>query len=638
MKTELSCHLVDLTVLRTSVSLTLGYLQAFAEADPRIAGRCHFSRHCRLLDGGLEPGWQEIRRSIDNAQSERHVFGFTNFFWNRRVNVALAKRIKTVLPDALVVFGGNDVTDQAETLLADDSPVDVVVNGEGELIFANLLARYLETGSDFYTVNGVSFRDGRKGIVTTAPQPRIDELDSIPSPFLGGLFSEEALAASPDITYEFSRGCPFKCAFCFWGGAIGTKTRRFSRDRIKHDLEFIVSHAGPGTKIWMADANFGMIDADVETAHVLADLVQKHKKQVLMVTNWAKNTTKRVIEAATVLYRQGIITAISLSAQSLNDEVLKIADRKNIPFEYYRTLQEHFKNLGVPTYTELIFGMPGESYESFLNGVAAVISTGGTPVLHPLLLLNNTEYNNPQMRKQYGIKSRLTRFSRHGDADILIGHDRLPYEDWLKGMGLRLIVPVLYCGILKFIIRQLNAVHGLSYAEMLNRLVQYCMEGRVESHLLFRNIFLHYIDAWNTSQCGEAHYGTLMRVILRDTNAASQLISELAEFLVGGVSGERSSEFTHWVEYQKLLLRGMSQVALSGAWEAKTDLEGSLLSEYAGYYVAQDTGSCRRLMVRADYRSCSLDDFLSRVLFGGIDTLQIFTKLESAPVPASAAS
>jgi len=568
---------------------------------------------------------------IQNPQSTKQLFGFTNFFWNRNVNLTLAKRIKTISPEALVVFGGNDVTDQATMILADGSPVDVVVNGEGEKTFANLLACYVDTDTEFHMVNGVSFRDKRNRVVTTTPQPRIEDLDSIPSPFLLGIFPDEALATSADIAYEFSRGCPFKCAFCFWGGAIGTRTRRFSRDRIRQDLEVIISHAGPAVKIWMADANFGMTDADVEIAYLLADLIQKHNKQIFMVTNWAKNTTSRVIEAATVLYRHGIITGVSLSAQSLNTDVLKIADRKNIPFEYYRKLQEQFQTLGIPTYTELIFGMPGESYESFLNGVASVISTGGTPVLHPLILLNNTEYNDPHIRTQYGIQSRLTRYNRHGEADILVGHDRLSYEDWLKGMGLRLVVPVLYCGILKFVIRQLHTVHGLGYAEMLNRLVEYCMEGKVKSHALFRKVFLHYIEAWNSSQCGEAHYGTLMRLLLRDVTAASGLIDELADAIGKGVSGERNTELIYWIEYQKILVKAMSQVALHGAEEIRTDLDASRLFKYSGYHVAQDNGFSRRLRVRADYESVSPDEFLSRILFGGIDTLQMLAKLETVP-------
>lgn len=644
MRTEASCHLVDMTVMRTSVSLTLGYLQAFAEADPRITGRCQFSTQCRSLHSDFEPTWQNIQQLIDNVQPDKHVFGFTNFFWNRKLNLALARRIKTALPEALVVFGGNDVTDQAATLLVNDSPVDVIVNGEGEVAFTNLLAHYLDAGADFHTVKGVSFRDGGNGIVTTAPQPRIEDLDSIPSPFLCGLFSAEALAASVDLAYEFSRGCPFKCAFCYWGAAIGTKTRRFSRDRIRQDLEFIIAHVGPMARIFMADANFGMTDADVETAYLLADLVQTHrKKKIFLVTNWAKNTTKRVIEAATVLYRHGMIRGVTLSAQSLNEEVLRIADRRNIPFQYYRQLQEQFRTLGIPTYTELIFGLPGESYASFLDGAAKVISAGGTPIIHPLILLNNTEYNDPRIRTQYRMISRMMHdIDGLNDADILIGHDRLSYQDWLKGMGLRLVVPLFHCGILKFVMARLHAVHGLGYADMLNRLVEYCMEGRVDSHPLFRRIFLHYIDTWDSSQnivappidiketqFGGAHYRTLMKVVLQDTSAAGSLISELSMSLSASISGERSTEFNYWIQYQNLLVKAMSQVAFRGAEEIQTTLEASLLLEYAGCGVAEDIGSCRRLRVRADYSTIFPDEFLARIELGSIDTLKMFGGVEA---------
>jgi hypothetical protein len=87
---ERACHLVDLTALHTSVSLTSGYLQASAEANSRIAGRCRFSRHCGALDGGIESSWQHIHGLLDPSQSQRRIFGFTNFFWNR--NLVLAGR------------------------------------------------------------------------------------------------------------------------------------------------------------------------------------------------------------------------------------------------------------------------------------------------------------------------------------------------------------------------------------------------------------------------------------------------------------------------------------------------------------------------------------------------------------------
>ena len=263
MNEALSCHLVDMTTLRTSVSLSLGYLQVFAEADSRISGHYRFSAQCRPLDRGIEPAWNDIRSLIERREAERYVFGFTNYFWNRNANLDIARRIKQVLPDALIIFGGNDVSNQGQSLLTDDSPVDVIVNGEGEIVFSNVLAQYCETGCDFQRVNGISFKCPDKGVVTTDPQPRIDNPDNIPSPFLCGAFSNLSLKRSLDIAYEFSRGYPFNCAFCYWGTATGTNVRRFSIERIREDLEYIAAHTGPFTRIWIADANFGMSDADV---------------------------------------------------------------------------------------------------------------------------------------------------------------------------------------------------------------------------------------------------------------------------------------------------------------------------------------------------------------------------------------
>lgn len=639
MSEKMACHLVDMTVLHTSVSLPLGYLQAYAETDPGISGHYRFFKHCRTIDRGIEPVWNDIQLLIERQEAKRQVFGFTNFFWNRNANLTIARRIKQVLPDALIVFGGNDVTNQGQTLLTDDSPVDVIVNGEGEIVFTNLLAQYREAGADFQSVNGVSFKCPDKGIVTTDPQTRIDNLGIIPSPFLQGTFSDMSIKASVDIAYEFSRGCPFKCAFCHWGMATGTNIRRFSLDRIQQDLEFIASQAGHITRIWLVDANFGMTDADVEIAYLLADIVQQSKKKILLVANWAKNTTKRVMEAAQVLYRHGIINGVTLSAQSLNNDVLKIANRRNIPFNYYQQLQKEFATLHIPAYTELIFGMPGESYRSFLEGVVKVIKAGGVPVIHPLILLNNTEYNSARMRNDYEIRSRIMCFMKQGlsDADILISHNRLPYEEWLKGMGLRIAVPVFYGGILKFVMRQFHSMHGLDYGDMLDLLVRYCMDGRLMSHPQFAKIFLHYMALWDSgdnvlptpagikeNQFGHAHYLSLMKCVLADTALAKRLIDELCEAIAGELPEGRGAAFAEWAAYQSLLVAAMSQASRHNNHPIRTEFTASQLAEYGEVDFIEDHGSFRHIAIRSDYISYTPDDFIFRIFFGGIDTLSMF--------------
>jgi radical SAM superfamily enzyme YgiQ (UPF0313 family) len=651
MNDSLSCHLVDMTTLRTSVSLPLGYLQAYAQADPGISSHYRFSAQCRPLDRGIEPVWNDIQSLIERRESERYVFGFTNFFWNRNANLAVARRIKQVLPDALVIFGGNDVTNQGESLLANDSPVDVIVNGEGEIAFTNVLAQYRESSIDFQSVNGISFKCPDKGVVTTAPQLRIDDLDAIPSPFLRGTFPAKAIKNSLDIAYEFSRGCPFNCAFCYWGAATGTNVRRFSLERIREDFEFILSQSNPVARIWIADANFGMTEADVEIAWLLADVVEKRKKKILLIANWAKNTTKRVIETAKVLYSHGIINVVTLAAQSLNKEVLKIANRRNIPFSYYQQLQKEFDALRIPTYTELIFGMPGESYQSFIKGVSKVIEAGGLPVIYPLILLNNTEYNSKRMRKEYGIQSRFMNFMKQGlsDAEVLIGHDRLPYEDWLKGMGLRIAVPVFYCGILKFVMHRLHCVHGLDYGYMLDLMVSYCMQGLLKSYPEFTKLFLHCMASWdsgnyvpsipesiNENQFCHGHYLALMKCTLSDIASAERLIDELCEVLAGDLLEKHSAVFEEWVKYQKLLLTAMSQASRYNNQPIHTKFTASQLAEYGEVDLVEDDGSFRHITIRRDYMTFTPDDFIIRVFFGDIDTLRLFETVKADPTVSRA--
>jgi hypothetical protein len=83
MSSELSCHLVDLIAWpSTRISLTLRYLQAFAQADARIAGRYDFSQQCQALQVGLDTNWQRIQEVIRDNKAKNQVFGSTNYFWN----------------------------------------------------------------------------------------------------------------------------------------------------------------------------------------------------------------------------------------------------------------------------------------------------------------------------------------------------------------------------------------------------------------------------------------------------------------------------------------------------------------------------------------------------------------------------
>ncbi|HEU0079858.1 MAG TPA: cobalamin-dependent protein, partial [Longimicrobiaceae bacterium] len=343
------CHLVDLSCMSgVRASLALGYLQAYALTDDVVREAFRFHRHVWSLSEPFETLAERVLEAIREAGGA-DVVGLTTFFWNRALNLGLSARIKREYPHAVIVLGGNEVTNQGEEVLTESLDVDFVVHGEGEVTFRDLLRELASPSPDPSRVAGLSWRGADGTVLTSPPRGRLAELDEIPSPFLTGLLSPAELGDTRTLVYEFSRGCPFRCAFCHWGAAVNTPTRRFSLARIEADLDYIIRNMPRGGTLFLADANFGMVQQDVEIARIMVDLLQRHDKSIYLFANWSKNTTSRVVEAARVLFQGRMIAGVTLSAQSLNEEALRFASRKNIKFDYYRSLQSEFRALGIPT-------------------------------------------------------------------------------------------------------------------------------------------------------------------------------------------------------------------------------------------------------------------------------------------------
>ena len=116
------------------------------------------------------------------------VCGFSCNIWNVEETLDLARSLKSSLPGTLIVLGGQEVSGSGEDLLAAWPWVDVLVDGEGEHSFCELLRRLLRDRPrtpDRVDLAGIhTHRHGHT--VCGAPAPLIEPLDSIPSPYLPG--------------------------------------------------------------------------------------------------------------------------------------------------------------------------------------------------------------------------------------------------------------------------------------------------------------------------------------------------------------------------------------------------------------------------------------------------------------------
>ena len=156
--------------------------------------------------------------------------------------VNICDRIKEIKPEITIIVGGPDVSSVPEKTLEKFPSIDVIVCGEGEETFRELIhywenIGYIEININMSSINGIAFRENNE-IIITNKRPFIDELDIIPSPYLNGCV--DLSNESRTILFETYRGCPFKCSFCYYPKDYGQLLHKFSMNRVEENIKEIL--------------------------------------------------------------------------------------------------------------------------------------------------------------------------------------------------------------------------------------------------------------------------------------------------------------------------------------------------------------------------------------------------------------
>ncbi|MGJ6967130.1 KedN5 family methylcobalamin-dependent radical SAM C-methyltransferase [Streptosporangium sp. G11] len=405
-----------------SMPLAAGYLKSTAYADERIAARADI-KICNYRGAVTLP---EMAADFFRGDPP-DILACSVLGWNYRAFGTLAETFKQMNPDGWVVFGGTHVANQAERVFGMFPEVDVIVNGEGELVFRELLNAYLDGQSrhDLHEITGISFKDAAGDTVTTAARERIDDLDVIPSPVLSGAI--ELTDGNGKFLYdvaimETNRGCPYKCSFCYWGGATGQRVRAFSRERLRAELELFAKmnvHT-----IALCDANFGLLPIDEEFVDDLIEIRRKYGYPKALESSWAKNKSKVFYSIVRKMKQAGLRSSFTLALQTLSDTALREMNRKNMKVNAWEDLAAWLSEEGLECYAELLWGAPGETIETFFEGYDRLARKVSRIAVYPLLMLPNTEYS--EKKAEYGI------VSVRGDTDdfeYVLSHNTMTFEE-----------------------------------------------------------------------------------------------------------------------------------------------------------------------------------------------------------------
>jgi len=143
--------------------------------------------------------------------------------------------------------------------------VDVVVRGEGEITFKELIQN-----KDFEEIDGISYKKEGK-IINNPDRPLIKDINKLPIParHLRDKKSYYQIFQLPVDVLETSRGCPYKCTFCnihlFFRGTYRMKTP----ERVLKELKIIYEEKGH-TDVLIVDDNF---TANMKRVEKICDLI-----------------------------------------------------------------------------------------------------------------------------------------------------------------------------------------------------------------------------------------------------------------------------------------------------------------------------------------------------------------------------
>jgi putative methyltransferase len=419
--------------------LVSGILRAYAELDETVQEHYEFQPFLFLR---RRP--ELLLDSIDAPD----VVCMSTSMWNEQLNLRLAELIKDRYPECLIVMGGPHVPHHAADYFASHRFVDIGVRGEGERVFVEILKRFTDS-REFSDIPNISWRnlETDECVRNDGEYPLEKDLDVYPSPYVEGLF-DDLFDQYPEMDFqtiiETNRGCPFLCAFCFWGqGGLSLKFRYHSVKRIRQELEWMARKKI--RYVFNADSNFGMHRRDSEIADILIELHEKHGYPEKFRTCFGKNTDERIFEIGLKLHRHGLEKGITLSRQSMNDQTLEYIDRENIKMSTYQNLQVRYNEEEIPVYTELILGLPGETHESWLSGIEELLQSGlkNQLFVYPCHVYPNTTLGDPEYIGKFGIEMRRIRLTEihariRPDDDIpeyehiTITTDDMTLSDWKR--------------------------------------------------------------------------------------------------------------------------------------------------------------------------------------------------------------
>ena len=365
---------------------------------------------------------EEILRDIYEHKAD--VVAFSCYIWNITYVKALAEELHKIAPQVQIWFGGPEASYDAKQLLRELSYVELVIVGEGEETFAQLLQKHLLDGERLENIVGICYRENTGEICDNGIREYLP-MDKIPF-----VYHNLDRFAHKILYYETSRGCPFRCSYCL--SSIDKRVRLRSLSLVFPELQFFLDNKVDQVKF--VDRTF---NCNHEHAYEIWKYLLEHDNGI---TNFhfevAADLLREEDFALFAQMRKGLIQ-LEIGIQSTYPDTLteirRVMDVGKVAECVARVKKMH----NIHQHLDLIAGLPFETFAQFQQSFNDVYA------LHPeqlqlgfLKVLKGSYMQEHQA--EYGL------VVKNIPPYEVLYTDWLPYDDVLRLKGIEEMVEVYY--------------------------------------------------------------------------------------------------------------------------------------------------------------------------------------------------
>ena len=367
-------------IIRISFPMSLGHLAGYIET--------YSSYSVKIID--------EQILSLDDENVEKHlslmpskkIVGFSTLTVTSSRVYELTKKFKEIDPDVTTVIGGVHATVLPEEGLQQSS-VDFIVRGEGELTFSELIDAILME-KDHSQIDGISYRKNGD-FIHNKTRKLLKDLNTLP-PFPYHLFEREKEMYSGFYSIQTSRGCPYACIFCSQRSLTGRSYRYVSTARVLQDINLLIDKYNAST-IRILDDNIGANKKRL--MHLLNALIENGINN--QVSFEAPMRGDNLDEEMLDKLKEANFSVLTFGLETESERLMKLINKEETVDDVVKAINMTAKK-GITTGTTLIFGLPTETRKERWKTIKLVNSLPldsarfniltpypGTPVYNQLL-------------------------------------------------------------------------------------------------------------------------------------------------------------------------------------------------------------------------------------------------------------